>query len=554
MNSTQPPEQPSTERLNPTNVDDAASAAPVFDSPVLMGDPVDAAGILERPSLDAHRDARAIVRLVQCSQCSKPLQLPITLPCGNSLCRTCLPPLRQRENITYPDTPARQQGFVCPFSGCQQEHPIADCCLDVTLTKVMDVVATEIARHRVLTSNFPLLLEASTPAPSKQEDNDMVVEEKLPSRVLHGGRLVATYTMVEMGEVAFDAEVAYHPVESGRDNFRYLDVAALEHLKESTRSELDCLVCYALMLDPVTTACGHTFCRKCLYRVLDHSNLCPVCRRKLALLPSTVRAPPSNSRLMNILAGLCPDLLAARVAAVAADESGELSGLNTPIFVCTLSYPSMPTFLHIFEPRYRLMIRRTIESGTRKFGMVIYNQTSEPQGELGRCEFMQYGTLLHVKEFEMMPDGRMIIETVGVSRFKVRNWGIKDDYKVADIERIDDVSLAEEERIEAAETSSPAVASHDLLGQLDRLSTQELLEIGINFIIEMQGRSASWLHERVLAAYGGPPDDPALFPYWFASILPISDLEKYKLLPTTSVRERLKITARWVRRLQAQRW
>src|SRR5437762_5538322 len=65
--------------------------------------------------LDAHRDARAIVRLVQCSLCSYPLKNPMTLPCGNSLCRNCLPQLYIRENISYPDRLGRQHGFACHF-------------------------------------------------------------------------------------------------------------------------------------------------------------------------------------------------------------------------------------------------------------------------------------------------------------------------------------------------------------------------------------------------------------------------------------------------------
>ncbi|KAL8865424.1 MAG: hypothetical protein Q9174_006893, partial [Haloplaca sp. 1 TL-2023] len=63
-----------------------------------------------------------------------------------------------------------------------------------------------------------------------------------------------------------------------------------------------------------------------------------------------------------------------------------------------------------------------------------------------------------------------------------------------------------------------------------------------------------WLHSRVIAAYGPPPDDPAIFPFWFASVVPIAEEEKFKLLATTSVRERVKMTARWVRRIEAQRW
>lgn len=37
-----------------------------------------------------------------------------------------------------------------------------------------------------------------------------------------------------------------------------------------------------------------------------------------------------------------------------------------------MAYPGMPCPLHIFEPRYRLMMRRCIETGTRKFGMCTY--------------------------------------------------------------------------------------------------------------------------------------------------------------------------------------
>lgn len=45
---------------------------------------------------------------------------------------------------------------------------------------------------------------------------------------------------------------------------------------------------------------------------------------------------------------------------------------NIPIFVCTMSFPGVACPLHIFEPRYRLMIRRCQETGTRRFGMCIY--------------------------------------------------------------------------------------------------------------------------------------------------------------------------------------
>lgn len=36
-----------------------------------------------------------------------------------------------------------------------------------------------------------------------------------------------------------------------------------------------------------------------------------------------------------------------------------------------MAYPTVPCPLHVFEPRYRLMIRRCMDTGTRQFGMCI---------------------------------------------------------------------------------------------------------------------------------------------------------------------------------------
>ena len=47
------------------------------------------------------------------------------------------------------------------------------------------------------------------------------------------------------------------------------------------------------------------------------------------------------------------------------------------MFVCTLALPRMPCPLHIFEPRYRLMVRQCMESGLRQFGMVMAIDDSE---------------------------------------------------------------------------------------------------------------------------------------------------------------------------------
>lgn len=36
-----------------------------------------------------------------------------------------------------------------------------------------------------------------------------------------------------------------------------------------------------LFFEPVTTPCGHTFCKKCIERSLDHNLRCPLCKQPL---------------------------------------------------------------------------------------------------------------------------------------------------------------------------------------------------------------------------------------------------------------------------------
>jgi Lon protease-like protein len=516
------------------------------------------------------------VRLAQCPECSYPLQEPVTLPCGNSICKKCIPELHLRPNISYPATVNRLQGFTCPFSTCGKEHAVEDCSVNVVLNKILSVVKTEIDGYRNTPEALEVVLRVeerdkwSIAGVSSLRDTEPYV------RVLSGGRLVSTYAMAEMGELPRDSEVTYTAVSPDGDRSEVLDTAVLEHLKEATRSELDCQVCYGLFLDPFTTPCGHTFCRKCLHRVLDHSNLCPVCRRVLSIPPGiNAQQAPSNVLLSKLLMGLCPKAVAARAETAKHEDLVGMGELDTSLFICTLSFPSVPTFLHIFEPRYRLMIRRAMESGDRKFGMLLHNPTMASQGELGPVPFYEYGTLLHVVNMHLMPDGRSLIETVGVSRFRVLRHGSLDGYTVGKIERVDDMTIAEEEALEAAETASTSLrhfSAQEHFGappqhttsrdhqqplsptDLDSMPTKDLMKIGTSFVKMMREQSAPWLHRRVFQAYGECPDDPAIFPWWFASVLPIADGEKYKLLATSSVRERLKICASWISQLETQRW
>ncbi len=77
---------------------------------------------------------------------------------------------------------------------------------------------------------------------------DSSKEQRLPgSRVLHGGRPNATYTMAETEELKHISEVVYHTLSPTRDSYESMTIAILKHPTAAIKAELDCQVRYALV-------------------------------------------------------------------------------------------------------------------------------------------------------------------------------------------------------------------------------------------------------------------------------------------------------------------
>ncbi|XP_060103350.1 LON peptidase N-terminal domain and RING finger protein 1 [Heteronotia binoei] len=207
-------------------------------------------------------------------------------------------------------------------------------------------------------------------------------------------------------------------------------------------SDFECSVCMRLVFHPVTTPCGHTFCKNCLQRCLDYGPQCPLCKENLAEYLAN-RKYSITHLLQELVKKYLPAELAERKR-IYDEETAEHSSLtsNIPIFVCTMAYPTVPCPLHVFEPRYRLMIRRSIETGTKQFGMCI---SDSQKG------FADYGCMLYIRNVDYLPDGRSIVDTVGLRRFRVLQRGMKDGYCTADIEYLEDTKIEDESEMKELE-------------------------------------------------------------------------------------------------------
>uniref|UniRef100_A0A8C8RED2 LON peptidase N-terminal domain and ring finger 1 n=1 Tax=Pelusios castaneus TaxID=367368 RepID=A0A8C8RED2_9SAUR len=281
-------------------------------------------------------------------------------------------------------------------------------------------------------------------------------------------------------------------------------------------SDLECSLCIRMFFEPVTTPCGHTFCKECLERCLDHRPNCPLCKQSLREYLKSGKYSPTEL-LVEIMAATFPAQLADRKQVHQA-EMAELSNLtkNIPIFVCTMAFPGISCPLHIFEPRYRLMMRRCQETGTKMFGMCMYESEKS---------FTDYGCMLEIQQMEFLADGRSLVDTVGRRRFRVLRRGHRDGYNTADIEYLEDEKVEGEELADLQQL-------HECTYQL----AQRFCEHGDAALRQiLMNRGPLPEKEEDIQA---PKDGPA-WCWWLISILPLDPPDQLRLFSSTSLQDRL---------------
>ncbi|KAM4554988.1 LON peptidase N-terminal domain and RING finger protein 3-like [Odontesthes bonariensis] len=282
-------------------------------------------------------------------------------------------------------------------------------------------------------------------------------------------------------------------------------------------TDLECSLCMRLFYEPVTTPCGHTFCLRCLERCLDHNPKCPLCKEELS--EYLVQRQYCKTVLMeNLISQYLPSELVERQK-IHQDEMAELSNLNknVPIFVCTMAFPTVPCPLHIFEPCYRLMIRRCMETGTNCFGMCLGDDLKG---------FADYGCLLEIRDVKFFSDGRSVVDTIGRRRFKVIQHRERDGYNTADIEYLEDVKVE-------------GVAELELHTLHDMVYDQAL--VWVNSLKAEQ-------KERIEGHFGPMPEKDSELQaspngpswcWWLVAVLPLEGRAQLPFLALTSLKDRL---------------
>ncbi|MHC5018554.1 MAG: LON peptidase substrate-binding domain-containing protein [Planctomycetota bacterium] len=97
-------------------------------------------------------------------------------------------------------------------------------------------------------------------------------------------------------------------------------------------------------------------------------------------------------------------------------------------------FPSAVVPLHIFEPRYRLMVQRCLD-GDGVFGMVLLRpepaQDERPPADGAPPPIHHVGAAGRIVGHQPLPDGRSHILVQGLQRFRVGDLGFEEPYLTA---------------------------------------------------------------------------------------------------------------------------
>jgi Lon protease-like protein len=184
--------------------------------------------------------------------------------------------------------------------------------------------------------------------------------------------------------------------------------------------------------------------------------------------------------------------------------------VEIPLFpLSVVLFPHMPLPLHIFEERYRQMMRDCEEEGT-SFGVVAIREGVEA---MGPATPHPVGTLAQLRKVEKLDDGRYNLLVVGASRFRIAGLSTRRPYLVGEVEYLQDTDGGEQVSAELARRVGTAFRTY--ADTLRQLAGQDGTTIEL-------------------------PDDPELLSYLVSATLQVEVARKQELLEMDAVAERLR--------------
>jgi Lon protease-like protein len=177
--------------------------------------------------------------------------------------------------------------------------------------------------------------------------------------------------------------------------------------------------------------------------------------------------------------------------------------------------------LHVFEPRYRDMVRDCLRAdGDPEFGQTLITHGWETGGGDDRA---MVGTVARMLQVDALDENRYALIAVGTRRIRIHAWLPDDPYPLADVDDWPDVDP------DAAGLATRVATSRERVRAASALAAR--LDDG-----HPHGEAVTGA---VDDAIDGVSDDPLLATYHLATLAPIGPADRLRLLSADGPMQRL---------------
>lgn len=197
-----------------------------------------------------------------------------------------------------------------------------------------------------------------------------------------------------------------------------------------------------------------------------------------------------------------------------------------PLFpLNTVLVPGLVLPLHIFEPRYRLLVQEMLANPNeddREFGIVAVKDG----GNIGRDgieALHRIGTATILRQAERTEDGRYDIVTTGSRRFFIESLDASAPLLRADITWINDIE----------EPHTP---------ELEQLTNRAIADF-VTYRTALSGQL-----DESIAAISDMPEDPGVVSFLLTAAVVLETDERQQLLSAMSPHERLTLARKFLKR------
>jgi Lon protease-like protein len=218
--------------------------------------------------------------------------------------------------------------------------------------------------------------------------------------------------------------------------------------------------------------------------------------------------------------------------------------MELPLFpLHTVLCPGIALPLHIFEERYRALVRRCLDESL-PFGIVLIRDGREVGG--GTISFSAVGTVAEIRQAGRYPDGRFDLLVVGTMRFTIERVSVGDEgYFVAQVSELDEVVEDEDAARALANRATRRFVRYLELLQPRAGETADEIDIRVEVETEDVSPPSAEADEASLVGEGSErrvviPDDPTTLSHLLTGIIQVELPRRQALLEAATTEERLR--------------